>query len=106
MATLAGTMFSGTQPNPQWVPADGKPYYVLAPTQSPRTPIPGTPSRGNRQDYWRRVGRWGRRRGLGPLGWIIEMPVNAGWVVSTADDNVEGTLASPPSVMNPPAGTQ
>jgi hypothetical protein len=34
------------------------------------------------------------------------MPVNAGWVVSTADDNVEGTLASPPSVMNPPAGTQ
>jgi hypothetical protein len=102
--TFAGTMFSGAQVNPQWVAADGKPYYVLDAKQPQRTR--GVLSEGNRQDYIRSVGWQGRRRGLGPLGWIILMPVNAGWVVSTADDSTEGNLASPPTVNKPPAGTQ
>jgi hypothetical protein len=104
MTTFAGTMFSGTQVNPQWVAADGKPYYVLDHTQSYRTHT-GI-SRGDRRDYVRAVGWQGRRLGLGPIGWIIAMPVNSGWVVSTADDSVEGTLASPPTVNKPPAGTR
>jgi hypothetical protein len=107
MATFAGTMSSGVQANPQWVLATGQPLYVLDPKQSQRTPIAGTPSTGNRRDYIRRVGWQGRRRGLGPLGWIVCMPVNTStsWKVSTADDSVEGTIASPPTVQNPPAGT-
>jgi hypothetical protein len=232
MATFAGTMFSGSQPNPQWVAADGKPYYVLDAKQTRRgataitsavlnggglsgpqqatllanlqstasggfaitidgtardtgglnftsvgtladaaleingalaawatfvfSPGPsgnfictslsagaastityasapavgtnlsgmlmlsngsgatisrtGAPSEegtyGDRRDYTRRVGRFGRRRGLGPMGWIVCMPVNSGWVVSTADDANESNLASPPTVMKPPAGTK
>lgn len=106
MSTYAGTMYSGAQPNPQWVASDGKPYYVLDPTQTRRTPVANTPSKGNRQDYCRRVGWQGRRRGLGPLGWIICTPVNGTFKTSLADDGVEGTLASPPSVTNPPAGTK
>jgi hypothetical protein len=105
MPTNAGTMYSGAQPNPQWVNADGKPYYVLDAKQTAR-PHAVLPSEGNRQDYIRKVGWRGRRRGLGPLGWIVLMPVNAGWVVSLADDSVESNLASPPTVMNPPVGTK
>lgn len=106
MTTFAGTMFSGVQVNPQWVPANRGVYYVLDPKQSQRPLAAGTPTKGNRQDYWRRTGRWGRRRGLGPLGWIFIVPFDpaATWVVSTADDGVEGAIASPPTVMNPPAG--
>jgi hypothetical protein len=104
MTTLAGTMFSGAQPNPQWLPADGKPYYVLDPKQTQR-PHAGI-SEGNRADYARSVGWQGRRRGLGPLGWIFCVPMDKGgtWKVSTADDSVEGNLASPPTVAKPPAG--
>jgi hypothetical protein len=104
--TFAGTMYSGVQANPQWVPANRGVYYVLDHTQSQRPLAAGTPTRGNRQDYWRRTGRWGVRRGLGPLGWVFVVPFdkNANFVVSTADDGVEGTIASPPTVQNPPAG--
>jgi hypothetical protein len=97
-------MFSGTQVNPQWVAADGKPYYALDPKQSQR-PRAGI-SEGNRQDYLRSVGWNGRRRGLGPSGFIFCMPINSGWVVSTADDSVEGNIAFPPTVNKPPAGTK
>lgn len=91
--------------NPQWMPADGRPYYVLAPDQSQRTPS-APPSKGNRQDYMRRVGWQGRRRGLGPLGWIILMPRDPSntWFVSTADDNTEANLVNPPTVAKPPPG--
>jgi hypothetical protein len=90
MTTLAGQMSNAAQPNAQWLVADGKPYYVLDPTQSRRTPA-GI-SEGNRQDYIRRVGWQGRRRGLGPLGWIVCMPVAAGYKVAGADDGVEANL--------------
>jgi hypothetical protein len=97
-------MFSGVQANPQWVPANNQPLYVLdaKQTRRPHAAI----SYGDRRDYVRRVGRQGRRRGLGPLGWIIQMPYDPGanWVVTTADDNVESNLASPPTVAKPPAG--
>ena len=106
MPTLAGQMSNAAQPNAQWLAADGKPYYVLDPKQSVRTAIPSTASKGTRQDYIRRVGWQGRRRGLGPLGWIICMPVSAGYKVTTADDNVEANLTNPPTVAAPPAGTK
>src|SRR5215467_15004526 len=90
MSTLAGQMSNSAQPNPQWLNCDGAPYYVLDPKQSQRTK--GVLSEGNRQDYIRQVGWQGRRRGLGPLGWIVCMPVAAGYKVSTADDGVETSL--------------
>ena len=106
MTTRAGEMSNTAQPNPQWLVADGKPYYVLDPKQPFRTATGIPPEKGWRNDYWRRMGRWGRRRGLGPIGWIILMPVSAGYKVSTASDSTETTLVTPPTVMNPPAGTK
>ncbi|HEY2417528.1 MAG TPA: hypothetical protein VGH84_06385 [Steroidobacteraceae bacterium] len=101
-------MNSGVQANPQWVLADGKPYYFLDPKQSQRPHAVGSISEGNRQDYAREVGWQGRRRGLGPSGWIFCVPLNTStsWKVTTADDSVEGTIASPPTVAKPPAGTK
>jgi hypothetical protein len=100
-------MFQGVQANPQWKACDGKPYYVLDPAQSFRTVTAADlPAKGWRNDYWRRMGRWGRRRGLGPVGWIVCMPVNAGWVVTLATDSTEVALTTPPTVMHPPAGTE
>ena len=90
MPTLAGQMSNSAQPNAQWLTCDGAPHYVLYDKQSRRTP--NALSEGNRQDYIRRVGWQGRRRGLGPLGWIICTPVAAGYKVSTADDGVETAL--------------
>ena len=90
MPTTAGQMSNSAQPNPQWLVADGKPYYCLDPKQAKRTA--GVLSEGNMQDYIRQVGWQGRRRGLGPLGWIICMPVAAGYKVATADDSTETTL--------------
>lgn len=104
MATNAGEMQTGSPPNPQWVPADGKPYYILDPKQPQRTR--GALSEGNRQDYIRRVGWQGRRRGLGPLGWIVCTPVIATYAVSLADDSAETALTTPPTVAKPPAGTK
>lgn len=105
MATNAGSMVNATQANPQWAPCDGKPYYVLDPKQPQRAP--GALSEGNRQDYLRRVGWQGRRRGLGPLGWIILMPNDPGhtWNISLADDATEAALTPPiPWPGKPPAG--
>ena len=109
MATHAGEMEQVPPGNPQWRACDGKPYYVLDATQTPRTPIAGTPSRGNRQDYCRRVGWQGRRRGLGPLGWIILMPLDpsATWFITLADDSTETALTPPvPWPGKPPAGVK
>ena len=92
MATLAGQMSSSAQANPQWVNCDGAPHFVLYDKQARRTPA-GI-SEGNRQDYIRRVGWQGRRRGLGPLGWIILMPVAAGYKVTLADDGTEANLVT------------
>jgi hypothetical protein len=105
MATNAGSMFNGTQPNPQWVLCSGQPLYALDAKQPVRAK--GVLSEGNRQDYIRQVGWQGRRRGLGPLGWIILMPYDAGgtWRISTADDGAETALTPPiPWPGKPPAG--
>jgi hypothetical protein len=92
--TNAGEMTTTVQGNPQWVMADGKPYYVLDAKQSFRGAVAGTPAKGWRQDYWRRTGRWGRRRGLGPIGWIVLMPYDATatYRVTTASDGGESAL--------------
>ena len=95
MPTLAGQMSSAAQPNPQWVACDGKPYYCLDPKQAQRTK--GVLSEGNMQDYIRQVGWQGRRRGLGPLGWIICVPVLAAYKVALADDSTEASLVTPVS---------
>jgi hypothetical protein len=66
-------------------------------------------SEGNRQDYIRQVGWQGRRRGLGPMGWIILMPrdPSATWKITTADDSTETALTPPvPWPGKPPAGVQ
>ena len=105
MATNAGSMSNTAQPNPQWVLCDGKPYYVLEDKQARRTP--SGISEGNRQDYLRRVGWQGRRRGLGAMGWIICVPYDktSTWKISLADDAVETALTPPvPWPGKPPAG--
>lgn len=106
MPTLAGQMSNVAQPNPQWVLCNGGWYYVNDIYRAQRTAIPGTPSMGNRQDYIRRTGWWGRRSGLGMNGWKFRVPYDptGTWRVSLADDNIEATLTNPPTVMNPPAG--
>lgn len=104
MTTYAGQMSNAAQPNPQWVPCNGQPLYCLYAGQPQRTK--GVLSEGNRQDYIRQVGWQGRRRGLGPMGWIIVMPFDktGTWFVSTADDSTETALVSPPTVAKPPPG--
>jgi len=94
MTTNAGEMSSAAQANPQWVLCNGAPYYVLDWKQTQRTK--GTLSEGNRQDYIRRIGWQGRRRGLGPLGWIIMPPYDAGgtYKVALADDSGETNLVA------------
>jgi hypothetical protein len=106
MTTHAQEMFNGAQANPQWKPCNGAVYYVLDPTQSFRTVTAGdAPGKGWRNDYWRNAGRWGRRWGLGPIGFRFSVPINAGWVVSLATDSTEVALTNPPTVQHPPAGT-
>jgi hypothetical protein len=94
--------------NPQWVACNGQPLYILDAKQPIRTAIPGTTSRGDRRDYKRRTGWQGRRRGLGPLGWIVMMTYDktGTWYVTTADDNTETTLTNPPTVAKPPPGVK
>lgn len=106
MPTLAGQMQTGTPANPQWVPADGRTYYVNDILRAQRTAIPGTPSQGHRGDYLRNVGWQGRRWGLGMNGWLIGVPYDptATYKVALADDNTETTLTSPPTVAKPPPG--
>ena len=72
MTTNAGEMSTTAHSNPQWLLCDGKFHYALYGLQPQRTR--GVLSEGNRQDYLRRVGWQGRRRGLGPLGWLIGVP--------------------------------
>lgn len=104
--TYAGQMNNVAPTNPQWKACNGAPYYVLDWTQSQRTK--GVLSEGNRQDYIRQVGWQGRRRGLGPLGWIVLVPYDptGTWYVTLADDSTEVSLSSPPTVMNPPPGVK
>ena len=108
MTTLAGQMSNAAQPNPQWVPCDGKFYYVNDPKRTQRTPIPNSPSTGDRRNYLRRVGNQGRERGFGQLGFMIGVPYDPSgtWKVSLADDNTETTLSNPPTVGKPPAGVK
>jgi hypothetical protein len=109
MTTFAGSLTTTVQANPQWKAANGGVYYVLDPTQSFRTITPGDlPARGWRQDYWRRTGRWGRRWGLGPIGFRFAVPYDAGgtYKVSLATDSTETALTPPVyTVMNPPPGS-
>lgn len=95
MTTNAGEMSSSVQANPQWVAADGKPYYTLYWNQ-PRRTHSGI-SYGDRRDYVRRVGRRGRSLGIGPLGWIFCVPYDATstYKVTTADDTSETALVPP-----------
>jgi len=104
--THAGEMSNAAQVNPQWVMANGQPLYVLYAAQ-PRRTATGV-GYGDRRDYVRRVGWQGRRRGLGPLGWIVCMPYDpaGNWRVTTADDTTEADLTNPPTVAKPPAGVK
>lgn len=108
MPTLAGQMQTGAPANPQWVLCNGAWYYYNDAKRVQRTPIPATASTGNRNDYCRRVGWFGRRWGLGLLGWAFRVPYDSTgtWYVSLADDNTETTLTNPPTVQNPPAGVK
>jgi len=92
MTTNAGELQTGSPANPQWVACNGSFYYTLDWKQPQRAR--GALSEGNRQDYLRRVGWQGRRRGLGPLGWLILTPYDAGgtYKVSLADDSSETQL--------------
>jgi hypothetical protein len=104
--TTRAAEIQNAAPNPQWKAMDGSVYYVLDPTQSVRTVTPGDrPETGTRKDYWRRAGRWGRRWGLGPLGFRFAVQKSAGNYVSLATDSVEASLTTPPTVQHPPAGT-
>jgi len=108
MATLAGQMANTVQANPQWHACNGQPVYVLDPKQ-PRRTAAGTASYGDQRDYVRRVGHQGRRRGLGPLGWIVCLPYDpaGAWNISLADDNTETALTPPvPWPGKPPAGVK
>jgi hypothetical protein len=107
MPTTAGQMSQAPPGDPQWVACDGKPHYVLYDKQPRRAK--GVLSEGNRQDYIRQVGWQGRRRGLGPLGWIILMPYDpaATWFITQADDATETTLTPPvPWPGKPPPGVK
>jgi len=105
MATNAGEMVNSAQANPQWFVCNGQPLYVLDAKQAQRTR--GTLSEGNRQDFIRRVGWQGRRRGLGPLGWIVCLPLDKGgtWRISTADDSSETALVPPVTTTTTAAAT-
>jgi len=107
MTTHSGEMTTTNHSNPQWVLADGKPYYFNDPKRAQRV-ADTAPSTGNRLDYLRRVGRQGRRRGLGPLGFIFCVPFDpsATYYVSLADDAAEAPLTNPPTVAKPPAGVK
>lgn len=95
MPTQAGMMSNAAQPNAQWVAADGAPYYTMDPKQPRRTALAtGGGSRGDRRDYVLRNGAWGRRRGLGINGWIVCVPISAGYKVALADDNGEAALVA------------
>jgi hypothetical protein len=106
MPTYAGTIWSGTPTNPQWVPCNGAVYAINDPHREARPPVPGVPSTGTRWDYLRRVGWWGRRSGLGVSGWMVRVPYDPSGTfhVSLADDNSEGNLAGTATVQNPPPG--
>lgn len=109
MTTHAGQMSNtpAVYANPQWTQCNGQPLYVLYSQQPQRGKGTLTlPATGDRRDYVRNVGWQGRRRGLGPLGWIICMPYDpaGAYYVATATDDVEATLSNPPTVGKPPAG--
>ena len=113
MTVLAGQMTQTPTGNPEWSPCDGRPVYVLANPKvsgSPILPRPATaPGTGYRQDYVRRVGHQGRRRGLGPLGWIVCLPADpsATWYIKMEDDSADTTLTgTPPTPLHPPAGVK
>lgn len=115
MTVLAGQMTQTPSGNPEWMAADGKPYYVLAVPRVAGNPILPRPATGvlggtgYRRDYVRRIGWQARRRGLGPIGWIIHMPIDptATWFVKLEDDSADTTLAgTPPTAAKPPAGVR
>jgi hypothetical protein len=89
MATFAGQMSSGAQPNPQWVACDGRYYYGY--TALAARPHAGV-STGTYRDYERNVSGWARTRGIG--GWMIGVPYDATatYKISLADDNGETAL--------------
>ena len=90
MATHASQMTTSAQAGTQWVACNGAPYYVLDAKQPALGTGASSYAKGNRQDYCRNAGWQGRRRGLGPLGWIICVPYDAGATYKVA-------LASHPS---------
>lgn len=102
MPTLAGQMTTTAQAGTQWVVCDGRPHYALYAKQPVQTHA-GI-SQGTRQDYLRQVGWQGRRRGLGPLGWIFCVPYDSTgtFKVSTADNSTETTLTPPVATVAKP----
>ena len=106
MATNAGEMTQTPPGDPQWVACNGRYYYGYAPLPAPPRPHTVLPSTGTYRDYDRKVGSWARSRGIG--GWMIGVPYDVAgtWYVSLADDSVETTLVTPPTVQKPPAGVK
>jgi hypothetical protein len=108
MTTNATEMATGVQANPQWKACNGGVYYVLDAKQSFRGPVAGTPAKGWRNDYVRRGGWFGRRHGLGPIGWRFVVPYDptATYSISLASDGSETALTNPPTLQHPPAGVK
>ena len=104
MPTLAGQMSQTPPGDPQWRACDGSYIYGYATIRAPFTARPHTGvSTGTYADYERNNGSWAGSRGIG--GWLMRLPRNAGWFISTADDSSETTIPGAPTPQKPPPGT-
>jgi hypothetical protein len=93
MPVLAGTIRASSTGNPEWVAADGKPYYTLFVPKSGGTPLlprpAAAPGTGYRTDWRRRVGNKYGFTGLGPMGFRFCVPVVAGNYCKLTDDSAD-----------------
>jgi hypothetical protein len=93
MPTFAGQMTTTPPGDPQWRAADGSYIYGYATIKAPFTARPHTGvSTGTYADYERNVGGWAGTRGIG--GWMMRLPKNATYYISTADDSGETSLVA------------
>jgi hypothetical protein len=93
MATNAGEMTTTPPGDPQWRACDGSYIYGYATIRAPFTARPHAGvSTGTYADYERRVGGWAGTRGIG--GWMMRLPKNATYYISTADDSGETALVA------------
>jgi hypothetical protein len=93
MPTFAGQMTTTPPGDPQWRACDGSYIYGYATIRAPFTARPHTGvSTGTYADYERNVGGWSGTRGIG--GWMMRLPKNATYYISTADDSGEASLVA------------